>query len=170
MEKFKELVYLDWTPIAILCNFVILFFILKKFLYAPVKKILDAREEEVNQIYSSANEKNEAATSLKEEYEEKLAVAKETAGEIIKTATVKAQVRSDDMIAQAQEKSALLLKRASEQIEQDKKKAVNEIKNEIADLAIGAAAQVVNKELSSADHEKLIENFIENAGEIKWQN
>lgn len=171
MGIFKELLYIDWkTMLVILCNFIILYFILRKFLYTPVKKMLDSRQEEVEKIYGDADKKNKEATAFKTEYEEKLSVAKETATDIIKTATEKAKVRSNEIIDEAQEKSNSMIKRATEQIEQDKKKAVNQIKNEITDLAIGAAAQVVNKELSSADHEKLIEEFIENAGEIKWQN
>jgi len=132
--------------------------------------MLDQREKEVTDIYEEANSKNEAATSLKAEYEEKLSVAKETANEIVKTATVKAQSRSTEIVSDAQEKASTLIKRANEQIEKDKKKAVNEIKNEITDIALSAAEQVVNKELTKADHKKLVEDFIENAGDIKWQN
>lgn len=170
MENFKELLYIDWTLVATLCNFAILFFVLKKFLYKPVKKVLDDRQAEVEQIYAEANEKNQHASDLKAEYTKKLNAAKETANELIKDAAAKAQSRSDEIISEAQEKSAAMVKRVSAQLEQDKKKAVNEIKNEIADLAIGAASQVVGKELTAKDHEKLIEDFIENAGEIKWQN
>lgn len=170
MEGFKDLLYLDWTTVAIIINFFILFFILKHFLYKPVKKVLEDRQKEVEEIYQAAEEKIGSATQMKAEYEEKLAQAKETAGEIMKTATQRAQLRSDEIVTQAQEKTAAMLQRANDQIEQDKKKAVNEIKNEIADMAIGAAKQVVSKELSVADHEKLIEDFIENAGEIKWQD
>lgn len=168
---FEQLVYIDiWTILATLLNFFILMFILKKFLYKPVKKMLDSRKNEVEQIYSEASDKNAAAAELKAEYENKLAVAKETANDIVKTATVKAQSRSNEIVDEAQAKASVLLQRASEQIEQDKKKVVNEIKNQITDMAIGAAEQVVGKELTSTDHKKLIEDFIENAGEVKWQN
>lgn len=170
MSAVKELIYIDWTIVFQLVNTLILFLVLKHFLYKPVKKILDAREEEVENIYKEANQKNENATSLKKEYEQKLAVAKETASDIVKTATQKAQTRSDEIVSEASLKAAGLLKRAETQIEQDRKKAINEIKNDITDLAISAAGKVISKELSKQDHEKLIENFIENAGDAKWQS
>ncbi|MFZ2539978.1 MAG: ATP synthase F0 subunit B, partial [Oscillospiraceae bacterium] len=78
--------------------------------------------------------------------------------------------RTDDMLLQAGEKASAMLLRAESQIEIEKKKAVNEIKDEMADLAISAAKQVLKKEMNTADNEKLINDFIENAGDIKWQN
>lgn len=160
---FNDLIYIDpFTMIVTLLNFGVLFLILKHFLYKPIKKMLDARQTEVEQIYNDANTKNEAATSLKVDYEKKLSVAKETAGEIVKTATIKAQARGDDIIGEAQEKAEALLNRAQTQIEVDRKKAVNEIKDEIADMAIDAAKHVVGKDLNSNDQKKLVEDFIAN--------
>lgn len=170
MPIYKEIVYIDWTVVFTICNTLILFFVLKHFLYAKVKKVLDARKDEVEKIYSDADDKNKAAAELKADYEQKLAVAKETAGEIVKTATVKAQSRGTEIVTEAQQKAGTMLARATQQIEQDKKKALNEAKNDIADLALSAAAKVVAKDLTSADHRKLIEDFIENTGEIKWQS
>jgi F-type H+-transporting ATPase subunit b len=168
---FKELLYIDWkSMIIILGNLLILTWIIKKFFYQPVKKVLDNRETEVASIYEKANQAKEEATNLKTEYEEKLSVAKETAANIIQEATKKAQMRSDEIVTEAQEKATSYLQRATEQIEQEKRKAINEMKNNIADLALCAAQQVLSKELSDSDHEKLIEDFIENAGDIKWQN
>lgn len=170
MDKFKDLMYIDWTLVATIINFFILYFILKHFLYKPVKKMLDSREKEVKDIYDDANLKNETATNLKAEYEEKLSVAKETAGKIVKDATVKAQSRSTEIVTEAQQKASSMMKTANEQIEQEKKKAVNEVKNDVTDIVISATKQMVKKELNKEDHEKLVEDFIENAGDIKWQN
>ena len=167
---FEDLLYVDWvTMVAVLANFIILFLILKYLLYGRIKKVLDARRDEVESIYDEAHRINEEAVLLKAEYEEKLSNAKETANEIVKTATSRGQSRFDELVSDAQEKSTTMVKRAEEQIEQDKKKAVNQIKNEITELAIGAASRVISKEMSGADHERLID-FIENAGEVEWQN
>ncbi|WMJ21825.1 F0F1 ATP synthase subunit B [Paludicola sp. MB14-C6] len=170
-ELFKPLLYIDWrTMIITLCNFLILMFILKKFLYKPVKKVLDDRKTEIENIYNKANQTNEEAANLKTEYEEKLSVAKDTANTIVKEATQKAQLRSDEIISDAQDKASAYMERATAQMEQDKRKAVNEMKDSITDLALSAAQHVVSKELTQKDHEKLIEDFIENAGDIKWQS
>lgn len=160
---FNDLIYIDpFTMIATLLNFGVLFLILKHFLYKPVKKMLDSRKDEVEQIYSDAKTKNESATALKTDYEQKLAVAKETASEIVKTAANRAQSRGDEIIVEAQEKAESLLNRAQTQIEVDRKKAVNEIKDEIADMAIDAAKHVVGKDLNNNDQKKLVEDFIAN--------
>ncbi len=170
MDKYKDLLYLDWTPIAILANLLILFLIVKHFLYQPIKKMLDARKSEVEGIYQDAEGKNEAATLLKTEYEEKLQVAKETANNIIGEATKNAQKRSDEIVSEASKKANDMLSRAEDQIQKEKKKAINEIKNDITDIALSAASEVVKKDLSVKDHEKLIEDFIKGAGDAKWQN
>lgn len=168
--RYNDLVYVNWTLIAQLLNFVILYFILKRFLYKPIKKMLDSREQEVKKAYDDAETASKEATELKSAYEEKLASAKEEAQEIVKTATKKAQSKSDEIIGEAQQKAVSMKQKAEEQIELEKKKALKEIKDDIADLAISAARQVVGHELEASGHERLVEDFIENAGDIKWQN
>ncbi len=170
MAEYKDLVYIDWNLIFTIGNTLILFFILKHFLYEKVKKVLNSREDEIQKIYDDANQANESAQSLKSNYEVQIATVKEQSAEIIKTATKKAQNRTDDMLSQAGEKASAMMLRAQSQIDIEKKKAVNEIKDEMADLAILAAEQVLKKEMNTADNEKLINDFIENAGDIKWQN
>lgn len=164
------MVYIDWTIVFMICNTLVLFAVLKHFFYDKVKKVLNSRETEIQKIYDDANGANETAQSLKTNYEVQIATVKEQSAEIIKTATKKAQLRTDDILLQAGEKASALLLRAESQIEIEKKKAVNEIKDEMADLAILAAGQVLKKEMNTADNEKLINDFIENAGDIKWQN
>ncbi|MEG0692112.1 MAG: F0F1 ATP synthase subunit B [Oscillospiraceae bacterium] len=170
MGEYKDLIYIDWNLIFTIGNTLILFFVLKHFFYDKVKKVLNSREEEIQKIYDTANDANKTAQSMKINYETQIATVKEQSAEIIKTATKKAQSRTDDMLLQAQEKASAMLLRAESQIEIEKKKAVNEIKDEMADLAISAAEQVLKKEMNTADNEKLINDFIENAGDIKWQN
>ena len=62
-----------WTSIFTLCNLVILFFVMKKLLFKPVKKMIDSRQQEVDDMYANANQDKEAAAQMKTEYEEKLA-------------------------------------------------------------------------------------------------
>lgn len=169
-EVYKPLMEIDWSLPFIIGNTIILFLVLKHFFYDKVKAVLNAREDEIQQIYDAANNANETAQSLKQNYETQIATVKEQSAEIIKTATQKAQSRNDDILQTAQQKAAAILLRAEDQIEIEKRKAVNEIKNDMADLAILAAKQVLKKEMNIADNEKLINDFIENAGDIKWPN
>lgn len=170
MPIYKEIVYIDWTVVFTVVNTLILFFVLKHFLYDKVKKVLDSRKAEVEQIYSDADAKNEAASAMKAEYELKLKEAKSTAADILSEAAAKAKTRSDEIVSDGHVKVTHMITQANSQIEQDKKKAVNEMRDEIAGLALCAASQVVERELDDAGHRKLIEDFIEKTGEIKWQN
>ncbi|MBQ8599430.1 MAG: F0F1 ATP synthase subunit B [Oscillospiraceae bacterium] len=166
MDKFLELVSL--TPLTLVaqwCNLLILLVLVKKFLFKPVLNILQQRQDEVDKIYADANKAKEEATPLRADYENRLASAKEEASEIVKTAAAQAQRRSVEIVDEAQEKANALRARAEAEIAQEKKKAINEIKDEISGMAVDIASKVVEREISAKDHEKLIEDFIKNVGE-----
>lgn len=153
------------TMIATLLNTLILFLVLKHFLFKPVNKILDERKEKVEKTYKEADDKLTEASRLETEYTEKLANAKAESAEIVKNATKRAQLRSDEIIAEAKTEASGLIVKANADIEKEKKRAVNQIKDEISDIALMVAEKVVEKEISPKDHERLIENFISKFGE-----
>ena len=166
MDEFMGLVSLaPLTLIAQWCNLLILMLLVKKFLFKPVLDILQKRQDEVDKIYADANKAKDEANTLRADYENRLAAAKEEAGEIVKTATAAAQRKSNEMLEEAQTKASGLVARAEAQIAQEKKKAINEIKDEISGMAVDIASKVVEREISAKDHEKLIEDFIKNVGE-----
>lgn len=154
------------TIIGTLLNTLILFLVLKKFLFGRVNKILEDRQKYVEDAYSAADEAKENAAALEADYNEKLKAAKEESAEIIRNATQKAQQRSDEIVFAAKGEAASLMTKANAEIEREKKRAVNQIKDDISDIAIAVASKVVEKEITSADNDKLIEDFIENVGEL----
>ena len=153
------------TMIATLINTLILFLVLKHFLFKPVNKILDERKQNVEETYRQADEKLTEAARLESEYTEKLANAKAESAEIVKNATKRAQTRSDEIIAEAKKEASSLIVKANADIEKEKKRAVNQIKDEISDIALAVAEKVVEKEIDPKDHERLIESFISELGE-----
>lgn len=153
------------TMIATLINTLILFLVLKHFLFKPVNKILDERKKNVEETYRQADEKLTEAARLESEYTEKLANAKEESAEIVKNATKRAQTRSDEIIAEAKSEASSIIVKANADIEKEKKRAVNQIKDEISDIALAVAEKVVEKEIDPKDHERLIESFISELGE-----
>lgn len=155
------------TLVLMLLNLVILTFILKKFLYKPVKNMMDQRQAEVAEMYDNAEKAMASAQSMKTEYETRLENAKNEASDIVSKATRKAQVHSEEIISDAKKQAFAIISNANIEIEHEKKKAVNEIKNDISSLAVAVASKVVEKEISQKDHEKLIESFIENVGELQ---
>ena len=154
-----------WTFIAQICNLFIQIFLFKKFLFKPVKKILEQRKEEVGTLYDLAEEAKSMAEKDKADYEAKLQQAQSEAEAIVHDATERANRRSDEILGEASEKVAAMMQKADRDIAQERKKAVNEMKNDISDMAIEIAGRIVEKEIRPEDHESLIASFIENMGD-----
>lgn len=166
MDKYLEFFTIDvWTMIFTWINMLIMLTVVKKLLFKPVMKVLDERNAEIEKTYHDANEANEKATVLEKEYNAKMAQARDEAGEIIKQATITAQKREKEIIESANEQVAMMTRRAETQIAQERKKAYQEIKDEIADISTAIAGKMVQREISAKDHEELISQFIENVGE-----
>lgn len=160
--EYLELISLNiWHIVATIANLLILVLILKKLLFKPVQKILEERKSQVDDIYRNAEEANAQAESDKKLYNEKLAGAKEEAESIVKAATQRADRLGDEIIADANRKAADTMKKAEAEIEQEKKKAMNDLKNEISDISVQIAESVVGREISEDDHRELIDSFIE---------
>ena len=154
------------TIIATLLNTLILFFVLKHFLFDKDNKVVDERQKEIQQSYDRADEAEKNAQQLEADYNAKIGQAKEESAEIIRDATKKAQARADEIIDEARVEARGIRTNAENEIEREKKIAVNAIKDEISQIAFSAAAAVVEKDLTSEDNEKLIEKFIDNVGEV----
>lgn len=152
------------TIVGTLLNALILFLVIKHFLFDKVNAVLEARKNEVEKTYSDADESLKNARALETEYTDKLQGAKEESAEIIKNATRKAQTRSDEIIDGAKEEARSLINKANADIEKEKKRAVNQIKDEISDIAMSIAEKVVEKEIDPKTHEKLVEEFIDDLG------
>lgn len=153
------------TIIGVLCNTLILFLLFKKFLFAPVNKIIDERKAQVSKTYEDADAALEKAKNMENEYTEKLASAKEESAEMIKAASKKAQQRSDEIIAEAKNEAAGIVTKANADIERERKRAVNQIKDEISDIAVNIAGKVIGREVSADDEQdRLIDEFIGGIG------
>ena len=154
------------TIIATLLNTLILFLVLKHFLFDKVNKVVGERQKEIQDSYDRAEEAEKNAQKLEADYNEKIGQAKQEGAEIIRDATKKAQARADEIIDEARVEAKGIRTNAENEIEREKKIAVNAIKDEISQIAFSAAAAVVEKDLTSEDNEKLIEKFIDNVGEV----
>lgn len=155
------------TIVFTLINTLIIFILFKVFLFKPVGKILDKRNEMAAAEIAEAKRAKESAAKTEQEYIEKLAKAKEEAADIMKQATLRAQKREEEIVNEANQKAAEIKARAEENIERDKQRAVNDIKNEISDIVIMAASKVVEKEISTKDNEAIIADFLQNVGTAK---
>ena len=166
MGQFEAFVGVNfWTALFILLNTLVIFFVAKKFLFAPVMNIIEKRQQEIDGMYSQAGAAKETAEKLQSEYEEKLSQAAATSERLVKEATVRAQGREEEIIREANQRAEAILAKASADIAQEKKKALNDAKDEISVIALAIAGKVVGRELDDADQAKLVDSFIEELGE-----
>ncbi len=153
------------TLIAQLCNLFIQLFIFKKFFWNKVLAILDQRREAADKEITDAQAAHAEADAIKATYEQNMKEAREKADGILLNAQKTAAARSEEIISQAQLQAAQIKSKASSDIEMEKKKAINDAKNEISGLALAIAGKVVERELNSADQTDLIDRFINELGD-----
>ena len=153
-----------WTMLFAWCNLIIVYLILKKILFVPVKNMIDSRQKEVDDMYSDAEGAKSEAEKMRDEYEEKLGAAREESEEILRTAVRKAQLREEEILAEANERAARTLERAEEEIAMEKKRALNEVKDEVTEMAIGIAERIIERDVAAEEHKDLIDSFIESVG------
>ena len=154
-----------WSVLMAIGNLLILFLIVKKFLFKPVNDILEKRAEEVDNIYSDAEQMRSEAKANKDIYEEKLKNVKTETDLMIKAATERAESRGEEIIKEATMEAENRKRKAEADILLAKKKAVDDIKDDIVEMVIDLAQQVVEKEINEAVHENLIDDAIEKLGE-----
>lgn len=154
-----------WTMLFAWCNLLILYLFLKKILFKPMKKMIDSRQKEVDDMYENAANAEKQANEMKDFYEEKLNKANEESEEILKTALRRAQLKEEEIIRDAQDEASRIYERAQEQIELEKKHALSEVKNEVSGMAIEIAGAVIGREVSEKEHSEFIDSFIDSVGE-----
>ena len=154
-----------WTALFVLLNTLAIFFVAKKFLFVPVKEMIDSRQKEIDNMYDAAGQAEADAEAMRADYQQKLADAQATSERIVKDAVVRAQKREEEIIAQAHGQAAQIMQKAESDIAQEKKKALNDAKDEISDIAMAIAGKVVGRELNAADQADLVDSFIDRLGE-----
>ena len=154
-----------WTALFTLLNFLLLFFVAKKFLFVPVKNMIDSRQKEIDDMYAKADAAKEQALRLEEEYTKQLAASQETGEKLVKEAMARGKSREEEIVRQANREADAIREKASEDIAREKKKAINEAKNEISSLAMEIAGKVVGASLDAQKQEQLVSRFLEELGE-----
>ena len=166
MELYQALITLDgWTFLAQICNLMIQLVIFKKLLLNPVKKVIAERKAKADSQIADAEKLRTEAEAMKAEYEQNLQNARTEANQIVAAAQKTAAARSEELLGEARAQAAALKQKAEADIAQERKKAVNEVKDEIGGIAMEIASKVVEREIKEEDHKDLIDEFIKNVGE-----
>ena len=165
-EQFESFVGVNiWTMLFAWINLLILYLVLKKILFGPLKNMIDSRQREVDEMYANAHTAEDSALKMKEEYEEKLSSAEAESEELLRTAQRKALLREEEILKEASAKAELVMERAQAQIELEKKRAINEVKDEVSALAVGIAGAIIERDVSEEEHKDLIDEFIDRIGD-----
>ena len=166
MQLYQALITLDgWTFLAQICNLMIQLVIFKKFLLKPIKQVIADRKAKADSEIADAQKLRTEAEAMKAEYEQNLQNARTEANQIVTAAQKTATARSEEIVGEARAQAAALKQKAEADIAQERKKAVNEVKDEIGGIAMEIASKVVEREISEKDHKDLINEFIKNVGE-----
>ena len=154
-----------WTALFVLLNTIVLFLVLKHFLFVPVMNMIKSRQEEIDNMYMEADNAKSEALAMEAEYKEKLSQAAMTGERMVKEAMERGHTREEEIVRQANAEASAIMAKASADIALEKKKALNDAKDEISDIAMAIAEKVVGRELSGADHADLVNGFIDRLGE-----
>ena len=154
-----------WDIIISLANLLILFLLIKKFLFKPVKNVLKKRENEIEEQYSSAEKAEKEAFDSKAKWEEQLRGANAEADAILQSATENARYRGDKIVEEAKDRAGSILRQAETEAELEYKKAADKIKHEIVEVSGTLAEKMLGREIDTKDHRDLIDSFIEKIGD-----
>lgn len=166
MTGFESFVGVNpWTALFTFCNMLITFGVLKHFLFKPVKQMIDDRQQEIDTMYADAAAAKQKAAALEEEYQAHLQSIKQEQENLLREAAVRAQKREEEIVNAARAEAQALRTAAEADVAQERKKAVNDLKNEIGGIAVEIASKVVEREINEADHQALIDEFIRNVGD-----
>ncbi len=163
---FEELLGVNpWTAAFTLANTLAVFFVAKKFLFLPVMQMIQQRQQEIDDMYAKAELANQEAAQLQQTYTDKLAIAAQTGEQMVKDAVARGRCREEEIIRQANDRADAILQKANADIAREKKKAVNEAKDEITVIAMDIAGKVVGRSLTVQDQTALVDDFIEELGD-----
>ncbi len=163
---FEEMLGVNpWTALFTLANTVALFLVLKKYLFKPVMKIIDERQKEIDGLYADAGAAKESALAMESEYRQKLSAASETGERMVKEAVARGQAREEEILRHANAEASAMMDKAAADIAMEKKRAINDAKDAISDIAMAIAGKVVGRELNAADQSQLVDEFIKELGD-----
>ena len=156
-----------FQTIFAITNFIILLVAMYFLMYKPLKKTMDLRHDKIRGDIEAAEALKTDADQMKAEISAELAKSRETAQEIITRAEKTAESQKYDIIAEARVEAQKLIEKANAEIKEEKEKVLSEIRNEAATLAIFAASKLIEKDLDDDAHKKLVDKYIEEAGEVQ---
>ncbi len=148
------------SAIFVLLTFVLLMYLVKKIAWTPITKMMDTRADQINNDLDSAEKSRGKATELKENANKNLKKSRTQADKIIEDARKNSRDEAKDIIDSAQSQATSINKQAQIDAKQAKQDSLNTAKDQIGDIAISIASEILKREINKKDHERLINGFI----------
>jgi F-type H+-transporting ATPase subunit b len=161
------LVSIRWWELAMQAiNILILFGALSYFLFKPVSKFMQERKDKIASELKNAKDKNTEAEDLIATYQQKIEDAKGEAQQIIRDAIRKGDDQRNKIVLEAEQESKAIMERTQVEAQREREKALDELKGEMIEISLAAASRVIHKSLNKEDHERLIQQYIDEMGDI----
>ena len=154
-----------WTALFVLLNFLVLFFVAKKFLFKPVKDMMDSRQQEIDDMYAEADAAKANAEAMEAEYKSRLADAQEASDTLVKEAMARGKNREEEIVRQANREADAIREKAAQDIAREKQKALNDAKDEISSIALEIAGKVIGESMDGEKQQRLVDNFLAELGD-----
>ena len=159
------MIKIDINLVFTIINLLVLYLLMKKFLFGPIIKVMDVRKAMIDQQFAGAKEQEDQAKALKEQYEGALKSAREESFQIMEQARKEAKAQADHTVEETTAKVDAMLAKAQEDIRMERENAMRQMKGDVASLAMEAAAKIIGKNSGADQDLSLYDQFIEEAGD-----
>ena len=156
---------IDWNVIATVVNLIVLYLLMRRFLFRPIMNIMDQRKQMIDSKFTEAKDVQSRADQMKEEYMDLLSNAKEESQKIVEQARETAKADYESKIDSANTQVNKMLETAREKIEMERQKTLHDLESQISSLAMCAAGKVIGRNASAKYDEALYDQFLSEAGE-----
>jgi F-type H+-transporting ATPase subunit b len=161
-----DILAFDYTVPAQIISFLLLVWLLSRFVWKPLTNMMEKRRISIENTLNQAQEERQQAEQIKREYQEEMRQARHEAQEVIAKATKVSEDRAAEILALAREEAEKVKKEALLDIERERDRAILEVRAQVADLSIAVAEKIIRQQLDLPSQDKLIEQFIQEVGEM----
>lgn len=170
MMEYTGLIEINWSIIMIWITVIVLFLVLKKFFFEKVKNFMETRSNSIQDAFDSAEAVNRRADEKMQNYTKRIANVEAEGREIIRDAKIKADAQAREIIEDANKQATVIMNKAEKNIEREKQKAMEEMRKEVAALAMLAAERIVEREIQNIGQDEIVDEVINKARSTGWQN
>ena len=156
---------LDFNLVLNMINLIVLFLLLKKFLFGPITNVMEKRRAMIEEKIQNADKQRQEAGELKQQYEDALGGAKVESQTMIEQAKADAKKEYERIVGDADQQAGKIVKTARETIDLEREQTLREMKSQIAGLAMDAAKKIVTEKSSEGSNQAVYDQFLEEAGE-----